>query len=95
MQVFFHKADDKEGIDTSHVPSKRYLAKCCVCKSTGGACVDCSEIGCKSRFHVSCALKEDLAMEFRNGRSGAIVISFCHEHTAAWDEVRKYFLMLC
>ncbi|KAG0611167.1 hypothetical protein M758_7G120600 [Ceratodon purpureus] len=88
-EVFFRKANDMEGIDTSHVPSKRYLAKCCVCKSLGGACVDCTEIGCKSKFHVSCALKKDLAMEFRNGRSGAIVISFCQEHTAAWDEQQE------
>ena len=79
----------------SHVPSKRYLAKCCVCKSVGGACVDCTEIGCKSRFHVSCALKKDLAMEFRNGKSGAIVISFCQEHTAAWDEVHELTIFSC
>lgn len=52
--------------------------------------MDCTEIGCRSSFHVSCALKKDLAMEFRNGRNGAIVISFCEEHTAAWDEVIKH-----
>lgn len=87
LQVFFRKADDLEGIDTSHVPSKRWLSTCCVCKSNGGACVDCTEIGCKASFHVSCALKKDLALEFRKSRNGAIVISFCPEHTAAWDEV--------
>lgn len=86
-QVFYRQPDDLERIDTSHVPSKRWLSTCSVCNSTGGACIDCTEIGCALRFHVSCALRKNLAMEFRDGRNGAIVISFCEEHTAAWEEV--------
>ncbi|XP_024396123.1 uncharacterized protein [Physcomitrium patens] len=88
-EVFYRQPDDLERIDTSHVPSKRWLSTCSVCNSTGGACIDCTEIGCTLRFHVSCALRKNLAMEFRDGRNGAIVISFCEEHTAAWEEQQE------
>lgn len=93
FQVFFRSAVGREPIDTSHVPHRRWVSVCSICKSTGGACVDCTEIACQSTFHVSCALKKDLAMEYRNGRGGAIVISFCEAHTARWNQV-LYFSAL-
>jgi hypothetical protein len=87
LQVFFHSAEAREPINCSHVPSRRWKSVCSVCKSTGGACVECTETGCQSTFHISCGLKEDLAIDYRDSRSGAVVISFCKLHTPTWNQV--------
>ncbi|KAH9531526.1 hypothetical protein CY35_19G043400 [Sphagnum magellanicum] len=85
-EVFFHSAEAREPINCSHVPSRRWKSVCSVCKSTGGACVECTETGCQSTFHISCGLKQDLAIDYRDSRSGAVVISFCKLHTPTWNQ---------
>ncbi|CAM6041859.1 unnamed protein product, partial [Sphagnum compactum] len=88
-EVFFHSAEAREPINCSHVPSRRWKSVCSVCKSTGGACVECTETGCQSTFHISCGLKEDLAIDYRDSRSGAVVISFCKLHTPTWNQQQE------
>lgn len=42
-----------EGV--GNLPFWRYAATCEVCNRPGGACIQCSDSGCKRTFHVSCA----------------------------------------
>jgi len=87
-EVFFGDAEGREGIDCSKVPNKRWEDKCYVCKSASGCAVDCSEPNCPLAFHVTCGLKEDLCIEYREGRKkGAIVAGFCKIHTELWEKV--------
>jgi NuA3 HAT complex component NTO1 len=87
-EVFFGDAEGREGIDCSKVPNKRWEDKCYVCKSASGCAVDCSEPNCPLAFHVTCGLKEDLCIEYREGRKkGAIVAGFCKNHTELWEKV--------
>ncbi|KAL4569534.1 hypothetical protein LXL04_025174 [Taraxacum kok-saghyz] len=79
---------EKGGIDFSKVPARRWRKKCYVCRKTNGCAIDCSEENCGLSFHVTCGLKEDLCIEYKEGRnSGAIVAGFCKSHTDLWTKV--------
>ncbi|CAL1373289.1 unnamed protein product [Linum trigynum] len=88
-EVFFEDPDGREGIDCSKVPKRRWREKCSVCKSRQGCAMECSEMNCPLAFHVTCGLKEELCIEYRDGGSKskeAIVAGFCRTHTKLWEK---------
>ncbi|XP_040989107.1 protein Jade-1 [Juglans microcarpa x Juglans regia] len=89
-EAFFRDAEGREEIDCSKVPKKRWEDKCYLCMSTSGCAVQCSEPSCPLAFHVTCGLKEDLCIEYREGRKrGAIVAGFCKNHTELWRKQQQ------
>lgn len=94
-EVFFRDPEGRDGIDCSKIPKKRWRGKCYVCKKSSGCAIDCSEPKCPLAFHVTCGLKEDLCIEYREGRKkSAIVAGFCKSHSDLWMKVnliRKKF----
>ncbi|VFQ80764.1 unnamed protein product [Cuscuta campestris] len=89
-EVFFTDPDGREGIDCSKVPDWRWDNKCYVCKSRKGCALDCSELNCPLAFHVTCGLKQDLCIEYNQGRTkGAIVAGFCRAHTDLWKKQQQ------
>ncbi|KAK3020121.1 hypothetical protein RJ639_005259 [Escallonia herrerae] len=91
-EVFFCDPDGREGIDCSKVPAWRWEKSCYVCDGgKGNGCViDCSEPKCRLSFHVTCGLKEELCIEYRERRKkGVIVAGFCKSHTDLWDKQQQ------
>ncbi|XP_028755393.1 protein Jade-1-like isoform X2 [Neltuma alba] len=87
-EVFFKDPEGREGIDCSKVPKKRWSEKCYICESSNGCAIVCSEIKCPLAFHVTCGLKEDLSIEYREGKkSTTIVAGFCRGHTELWRKL--------
>ena len=90
-EVFFRNPEDREGIDCSRVPKSRWEQRCYLCKKINGCTIDCSEPKCRLSFHVTCGLKEDLCIEYREGKKkGAIVAGFCKTHTDLWKKVTSF-----
>ncbi|KAL2466751.1 RING/FYVE/PHD zinc finger superfamily protein [Abeliophyllum distichum] len=86
-EVFFSDPEGREGIDCTKVPRWRWEKKCYICKTKNGCVIDCSEPKCPLAFHVTCGLKEELCIEYREGRNkGAIVAGFCRTHTDLWKK---------
>ncbi|XP_038897327.1 protein Jade-1 [Benincasa hispida] len=86
-EVFFEDPDGRERIDCSKILKRRWNSKCYICKTSRGCAIDCSEPKCSLAFHVTCGLKEDLCIEYQEGRrSGAIVAGFCRNHTDLWKK---------
>ncbi|XP_059664640.1 uncharacterized protein LOC132310486 [Cornus florida] len=86
-EAFFRDPEGREGIDCSKVPPTRWEQRCYVCESANGCVIDCSEPKCKMAFHVTCGLKEELCIEYKEGRSKeAIVAGFCKTHTELWKK---------
>ncbi|KAL3849346.1 hypothetical protein ACJIZ3_011228 [Penstemon smallii] len=89
-EVFFEDAEGRRGIDCSRVLKRRWNGICCVCESKSEGCViDCSEPNCGLAFHVTCGLKEDLCIEYRQGKKknkGDVVVAFCSTHTHLWKK---------
>ncbi|XP_023523315.1 peregrin-like [Cucurbita pepo subsp. pepo] len=86
-EVFFEDPDGREGIDCSKILKRRWKSQCYICKTSEGCAIDCSEAKCSLGFHVTCGLKEDLCIEYQEGRrSGAIVAGFCKTHTDLWKK---------
>ncbi|KAL1321116.1 hypothetical protein HN51_065846 [Arachis hypogaea] len=89
-EVFFLDPEGREGIDCSMVPKKRWLERCYVCDSCDGCAVVCSEPKCGLAFHVTCGIKEELCIEYKQGKKGAtIVAGFCKTHTQIWDKQQQ------
>lgn len=88
-EVFFKDPEGRDGVDCSKVPSRRWKANCYVCsKSSKGCAIGCSEPKCPLAFHVTCGLREELCIEYREGRNKcAIVAGFCKNHTQLWKKV--------
>ncbi|KAJ0264072.1 hypothetical protein HA466_0024920 [Hirschfeldia incana] len=85
-EVYFEDPEGREGICCGEIPSKRWKERCYLCKVRRGCVIECSEMKCRLAFHVTCGLKEDLCVEYREGkRSGGIVVGFCSEHTKLWE----------
>ncbi|XP_020886336.1 protein Jade-1 isoform X2 [Arabidopsis lyrata subsp. lyrata] len=91
-EVYFEDPEGREGICCREIPSKRWKDRCYLCKVRRGCVIECSEMRCKLAFHVTCGLKEDLCIEYREDKkSGGIVVGFCNEHTKLWErESGKY-----
>ncbi|KAI5662267.1 hypothetical protein M9H77_21590 [Catharanthus roseus] len=84
-EVFFEDPVGRRGIDVSKVPNRRWKQRCYLCKSKKGCAIDCSELKCPLAFHVTCGLKEDLCIEYSEGKNkAAIVAGFCRSHTDLW-----------
>ncbi|CAF1934633.1 hypothetical protein HID58_068207 [Brassica napus] len=89
-EVYFEDPEGREGICCSEIPSKRWKERCYLCKVRRGCVIECSEMKCELAFHVTCGLKEDLCIEYREGkRSGGIVVGFCSEHTKLWERQQE------
>ncbi|MCO5559582.1 hypothetical protein L7F22_013183 [Adiantum nelumboides] len=85
-EVFYKKAQNREEIECGSVPAWRWELPCAVCSTRGqGSCIQCTEVGCSSTFHVSCALDAGLSIDYRNAnvltKTPAIVIAFCPSHS--------------
>ncbi|KAL8205421.1 hypothetical protein R6Q57_008972 [Mikania cordata] len=86
-EVYFCDPEGREGIDCSKIPARRWGNECYVCKKMDGCVLDCSEEKCCLRFHVTCGLKEDLCIEYKEGKNrSAIVVGFCKSHTDLWKK---------
>lgn len=91
-EVFFEDSEGREGINCSGVLKRRWEKKCCVCESRNGCVIDCSEPKCRLGFHVSCWLKEELCIEYRQGKNrGGVVAAFCRPLTDLWKKVNLYW----
>ncbi|KAG2305611.1 hypothetical protein Bca4012_085141 [Brassica carinata] len=89
-EVYFEDPEGREGICCSEIPSKRWKDRCYLCKVRRGCVIECSEMRCRLAFHVTCGLKEDLCIEYREGkRNGGIVVGFCSEHTKLWERQQE------
>ncbi|XP_077242120.1 RING/FYVE/PHD zinc finger superfamily protein [Tasmannia lanceolata] len=88
-EVFFKDPYGREGIDCSSVPLRRWKGICYVCNSARGCATECSEPKCSLMFHVSCGLKEDLCIEYNEGKTGGIVAGFCNIHTQLWKKQQQ------
>ncbi|XP_058090295.1 uncharacterized protein LOC131236836 [Magnolia sinica] len=88
-EVFFRDSEGREGIDCSCVPTRRWEGVCYICDSKRGCVIECSEPKCSSAFHVSCGLNEELCIEYREGRTGAIIAGFCEIHTQLWKKQQQ------
>ncbi|KAL6543307.1 hypothetical protein OROHE_010827 [Orobanche hederae] len=86
-EVFFIDPEGREGIDCSKVLKRRWERKCYLCRSKNGCVIDCSEPKCQLAFHVGCGLKEELCIEYRQGKNkGDVVAAFCRSHTDLWKK---------
>ncbi|CAA7024966.1 unnamed protein product [Microthlaspi erraticum] len=92
-EVYFEDPEGREGICCGEIPSKRWKDRCCLCKIRRGCVIECSEMKCQLAFHVTCGLKEDLCVEYREGKKsgggGGIVVGFCSEHTKLWERQQE------
>ncbi|XP_020522146.1 peregrin [Amborella trichopoda] len=85
-EVFFREPEEREGIDCSKVPLRRFEEGCYLCGTKNGSVIDCSEPKCGAKFHVSCALEKDLCVEYREEKRRGIVVGFCEVHTQLWKK---------
>ncbi|CAL0328850.1 unnamed protein product [Lupinus luteus] len=86
-EVFFSDPEGREGIDCSKVPTKRWSEKCYVCDTCDGCALVCSELKCGLGFHVTCGVREDLCIEYKEGKKGGtIVAGFCKSHSQIWEK---------
>ncbi|KAK5833903.1 hypothetical protein PVK06_017769 [Gossypium arboreum] len=88
-EVFFEDPEGRERIDCSKVPEKRWKGRCYVCKTRKGCVIECSEPKCGLEFHVTCGLSEDLCIEYKEGKKGAVVAGFCKSHTELWKKQQQ------
>ncbi|KAF8781406.1 Protein Jade-3 like protein [Argiope bruennichi] len=71
-------------IKISQIPAFRWALVCSLCKEKTGACITCSEKGCKAAFHVTCAFNEGLQMRatVKNTDSDDdSLAAFCKKHS--------------
>ncbi|GBN28988.1 PHD finger protein rhinoceros [Araneus ventricosus] len=71
-------------IKISQIPASRWAATCTLCKEKTGACITCSEKGCKSSFHVTCAFNEGLQMRATvkyTDSDDDLLSAFCKKHS--------------
>ncbi|KAK7257125.1 hypothetical protein RIF29_30866 [Crotalaria pallida] len=89
-EVFFADPEGREGIDCSKVPRKRWLEKCYVCDKCDGCAIVCSEPKCGLGFHVTCGVREELCIEYKEGKKGeTIVAGFCKSHSQIWEKQQQ------
>lgn len=89
-EAFFSDPEGREGIDVTKVPARRWKQKCYICKSKNGCAIDCSEPRCPLAFHVTCALKENLCIEYSEGRNKKVIVAgFCGTHSDLWEKQQR------
>ncbi|EPB70116.1 PHD-finger [Ancylostoma ceylanicum] len=79
----FEKREPITCID--EIQEERWTAKCSICDTRQGACINCSVSSCKTSFHVTCALRSGLEMRIEQDSDDDKVhmISLCPRHRAA------------
>lgn len=85
-EVFFRNPDAREPIDYLQIPMMRWNLKCCHCKKTQGACMQCSQPGCGQTFHITCGMTHNIFLEYQAKKGGAadVIVAFCSEHAKRW-----------
>ncbi|GAV55252.1 hypothetical protein ZYGR_0AS05760 [Zygosaccharomyces rouxii] len=97
-ELFFanvHYMEPIEGID--HINKSRWKLLCYICKQRMGACIQCTQRNCFSAFHVTCAKRAGLYMDFGGSSIAEIATnqfypphmlrSFCDKHSpAGWHD---------
>lgn len=97
-ELFFanlHYMEPIEGIDL--VPKSRWRLNCYICRQKTGACIQCANKNCFTAFHVTCAKRAGLFMDFggctileaasNNFRSGTRLESYCNKHSpTGWGD---------
>ncbi|GIY72101.1 protein Jade-1 [Caerostris darwini] len=71
-------------VGTSKIPENRWSLTCSLCKKKNGVCITCSEKGCKTSFHVTCAFNEGLQMRAtvkNNFTDEDSLKAFCRKHS--------------
>ncbi|AET39673.1 Nto1p Ecym_4650 [Eremothecium cymbalariae DBVPG len=97
-ELFFaniHYMEPIEGIYI--VPKSRWRLNCYICKQKVGACIQCANKNCFAAYHVTCAKRAGLFMNFggctvleaasKNFRPGMKLESFCDKHSpSGWGD---------
>ena len=84
-EAFFRLPDGCEAIDLTHMPASRRGRRCMYCGSDEGVCGECSEgEGCGGWYHITCGMRAGILLEYKQGRDGDVVISYCHRHARKW-----------
>lgn len=84
-----HYMEPIEGVDL--IPRSRWKLTCYICRKKVGACIQCSNKNCFCAYHVTCAKRSALCMDFGScsiieASSNAIppglkLLSFCDKHS--------------
>ncbi|XP_064609900.1 protein Jade-1-like [Liolophura sinensis] len=73
----------------SQIPVSRWALVCCLCKERTGACIQCSVKTCKTAFHVTCGIANNLDMKTilddSDEEDGVKLKAFCPKHTKGRD----------
>ena len=67
----------QEPVDLSDIHKQRWRLRCSLCKTPNGAPVQCSDEKCHVAYHVLCARKLGLYLDYKNKQS------YCWRHTPA------------
>ncbi|SCU79104.1 LAMI_0A07338g1_1 [Lachancea mirantina] len=100
-ELFFvnaHYMEPIEGID--QIPKSRWKLVCYICRQRIGACIQCSNKNCFTAYHVTCARRVGLCMDFGGCTMleaasnmlppGVKLQSFCDKHSPlGWDDCRE------
>ncbi|SCU97549.1 LADA_0H06854g1_1 [Lachancea dasiensis] len=98
-ELFFvnsHYMEPIEGIDS--IPRSRWKLTCYICKQKVGACIQCSNKNCFSAYHVTCAKRAGLCMDFgscsileaSSNAPGINLRSFCDKHSPeGWPDCKQ------
>ncbi|CAL5342098.1 unnamed protein product [Camellia sinensis] len=65
----------REGVDCPEVPHRRWEQSCYVCSTASDCAIDYSELRCPLSFDVTCGLKEQLCIEYREGMNKEAIVS--------------------
>ncbi|SCU89353.1 LAME_0E03092g1_1 [Lachancea meyersii CBS 8951] len=98
-ELFFvnsHYMEPIDGIDM--IPRSRWKLTCYICKQKVGACIQCSNKNCFTAFHVTCAKRAGLCMDFgscsiveaSSNAPGVRLQSFCDKHSPPdWPDCKE------
>lgn len=100
-ELFFaniHYMEPIEGI--AHINKSRWKLVCYICKQKIGACIQCTQKNCFSAFHVTCAKRAGLYMDFGGSSIAEIATNqfyqphklqcFCDKHSPlGWPDCLK------
>ncbi|SCW00117.1 LAFE_0B09824g1_1 [Lachancea fermentati] len=100
-ELFFANTHYMEPIEGVALISKsRWKLNCYICKQKMGACIQCSNKNCFTAYHVTCAKRAGLCLDFggcsisdaaSNSFSSAVKLqSFCDKHSPpGWNDCRE------
>ncbi|SCV01603.1 LANO_0F12574g1_1 [Lachancea nothofagi CBS 11611] len=101
-ELFFvnsHYMEPIEGIDL--IPRSRWRLTCYICKQKVGACIQCCNKNCFTAYHVTCAKRAGLCMDFgscsiveaSSNAPGINLQSFCDKHSPPeWPDCKSGIL---